>query len=774
MLNIGENVFYEKINLVKLKYILKNKDKYKERIEKERRHKDDEKQVPIWVLMKNIYKKCIPIPNTEYGFIPVKYKKGYNSNNIGRWYADKSIGLAPLCSLVRHTICDDLWYDIDQVNSHVNIMNHFINKFELKSPSLDKCINNREEVFKIVMDELECDRGEAKSNIISCLNGKNYKSGFLKQLQLELMPCLNKMIEMDEYIHIYKDVKRNAKYNYVGKTISKILQVIENDMLESYLEYCIDNNLITKYKDHLIASLVFDGFQLEKKLNLNDDILDDIRKYCFEKTGYDIPLKLKDMDNKLDIPDDYNDIDIENDEEEEDEEEEEDCTDLKSYEDLKKEFELTHFKVLYPPAVYTINNNDDDNDNDNDKLQNMKSTRDSYGHLKCFVLKPSSKKSKKCIKIKEPKLFIHQWLADHNIRLYKSICWKPPPYITNNNVYNTWKEFDISNHIIKNSSTDYVKQFLTFCENLFESKEVMNYLLSRYAFRLQNPGLRTNVCVIYYGDEGGGKSTFIDTIYSVFGKYAIQIDKAKKLYESHSTFEKEKCFICVNEAGGTDNFENSEVLKTRITENKLYINPKGLQAYEIDNFCDYDMTTNNVNVVKITDHSTRRWFQHTCTSHYLGNVEFFNDYRTNIIYNDDALKQIYDYLINYDWKDIIKSGNFQDDNYKPRTEVSKTVKECNRDKLIWFYKYLVDDSTNEDENTITCYNCDLFRRWNHWCDTNKIERKMNNIQFGIKTHQLNERVKNRTGQHFIKKDTHGKNTITGSVFNEYYDYLVSL
>ena len=101
------------------------------------------------------------------------------------------------------------------------------------------------------------------------------------------------------------------------------------------------------------------------------------------------------------------------------------------------------------------------------------------------------------------------------------------------------------------------------------------------------------------------------------------MDDSKKLYEKHFTFEKEKYFPCVNEASGTDNFKNSDILKTRITENILSINPKGIQAYDIENLCDYDMTTNNTNVVKITDDSTRRWFQLETSNYYLGNIGFF-------------------------------------------------------------------------------------------------------------------------------------------------------
>ena len=99
------------------------------------------------------------------------------------------------------------------------------------------------------------------------------------------------------------------------------------------------------------------------------------------------------------------------------------------------------------------------------------------------------------------------------------------------------------------------------------------------------------------------------------------------------------------------------------------------------------MTTNNTNVVKITDDSTRRWFQTEATNYYLGNIEFFVNYRKNIIKNKQALRAIYDGLVNYDWNSIVPSANFQDVNFKPKTEITRIVKESNRDKFIWFFNF---------------------------------------------------------------------------------------
>lgn len=756
MEDIGNTTFYEIINHVKLNYILQNRKDFEEIIDKDRDF-DNDKKANIWAIMKKMYKSVEKIPYSEYGYIKVSYNKGKTCNRIGRWYAKDAIGLAPIKSCIRHTICDDKWCDVDQVNSHPCLLKQIIDKYQYSSNILNKYINNRDDVLNDIMKEENITKDDAKDAVISVINGKKFKSNTLMQLHNEIKLPVEKIMMCDDYKHILDFCKNTfgIKCNLWGKVMSRILQVEENKMLECYIDYCDQKGLIPKYKDGYIVSLVFDGFQLIMNDNINVYLLEELRLYAKEKTGFDVKLKLKPFDKALNIPNDYNLVDYKADDDDEDE-----YIDpaIKSYEDTKIDFEINKCKIMFPPCIYTTFNNDID------QLQNFKTARDTYGDIVCYVMEKDKKKIKK---------FINIWLDDPNKKIYSKIDWKPPPLICADDVFNTWKPFDITNVECVESDHNYYNEFLDFCYNLFESKEVADYVISRYAFRLQNAGLRSNVCCVYYGEEGTGKSTFIDTIYKLFGSCAIQIDKAKKLYDNHASFEKEKCFICVNEAGGSDNFENSEVLKTRITEDKLHINPKNIQSYEINNYCDYDMTTNNINVVKITDNSVRRWFQTTTTNYYLGNIEFFNYYRKNILNNKNALRQIYDGLMSYDWNDVVKSGNFQDADYKPETDIIKIVKECNRDKLIWFFKYVVSDWVENDEaENIKVYNSDLFRLWNGWCTSNKVNSyDMNAIQFGIKARQLNNKVKAKTGEDFIIKDTNGKNTIDKPIFLRYFNYL---
>lgn len=758
MPNINDSVFYEKINFVKLKYIIDHRADYETIIENDKSDIDGEKKASVWSIMKKMYKNIEKIPFCEYGYIKVKYQKGKNSDNVGRWYAENGLGLAPIKSCIRHTICDNIWVDIDQVSSHPNILKQIMDKKEFSSPILNKCVNNRDELLKIVMGEENISRDNAKTAIISVINGKKYKSNTLLSLHNELKPAVDSLMKCDDYNHIYEYCKNTYgdKCNLWGKTMSRILQYEENKMLEYYIDYCNDNGFIEKYKNGLKVSLVFDGFQLMKNDGINDELLEKLRLYAFEKTGFDIELKLKPFDNSLNIPDDYSLCEQIN-EEEEDNESDSIDTNIKSYDDVKEDFEKIHCKIMFPPCVYT-----DDAVNLDDELQNFKFAKDSFSHIKCWVID----KKKKIVK-----QFIGLWLQDHNIKIFNRITWKPYPLTCESNVYNKWRDFDISNQPLIKTERDYWAEFLEFSYNLFETKECADYILARYAFRLQNPGLRSKVCVIYYGPEGIGKSTFIETIYKVFGKYVVFIDKAKKMYENHSTFEKEKIFICVNEASGTDNFENSEVLKTRITESKLYINPKGIQAYEIDNLCDYDMTTNNINVVKITDDSERRWFQTEITNYYVDNVKFFVDFNDNILSNDNAIRQIYEGLIKYDWKGVVKTCNFQDKNFKPITQITKRVKECNRDKLIYFFKDTINDYTDEDLTNLQFSNNELFNMWNDWCTKYKVKMDLNHIQFGIRITQLNNKIKSKTGEEFYIKDSRRCHIIQSRIFNKFIDIL---
>ncbi len=303
--------FKEIINLSKLKHIINNKSKYKPQIDKEdkemrriNRHNNSNTWSNLKKLLASV--KVPPeLEGTEYGVIPVIYKKGEKSNDEGRWYSVNGIGLQPLVSCIRHTICEDIWVDIDQVNSHPTILKILFDKNGLNSPMLDECVNNRE----AFLAKVGKDRSKSKTQVIGVINGGDFsKNPFLKKFNDELVKNIDTLIKKPEYQITYDYITKTYPddENIRGKVISRILQNKENELLEAYLDW---SNMNDFSGDNNVA-LIFDGFQLLSKFNITNDILNECRKYAFDETGYDIELKIKPFDNGFVLPDDYADFEI--------------------------------------------------------------------------------------------------------------------------------------------------------------------------------------------------------------------------------------------------------------------------------------------------------------------------------------------------------------------------------------------------------------------------------------------------------------------------------
>ena len=412
-----------------------------------------------------------------------------------------------------------------------------------------------------------------------------------------------------------------------------------------------------------------------------------------------------------------------------------------SYYNLKREFEEKNCKIIFPPQIISL---------DKDRkyqVQKIDNAIKSFSHINCFV-KEDNKNGEK---VSKKKKFILEWLADPNIHVYDTNVFKPPPLIVKKHQHNCWIDFQIINEPLIKTDRDFFKEWCEFAYNLFGNKLYADFIIARFAQRIQKPAERTYVCCIYYGKERIGKNRWLSVIKKIMGSYYQELDNASKLYDKHSMYEFQTLMICINEANGIENFQNADILKTRITEPDVSVNPKGIQAYQVENYCDYDMTTNNKHVVKITDGSFNRFFQVECSNHYQGNVEFFNDYIANIENNPIAIRQIYEGLINFDIKAIIPTGNFQND--KPLTEVEEEIKEQNRDNIILFLEdYCRDYIRNDkrDKYEVKRYaNQKLFEMWGDWLKKCNINAYLTKQKFGMKLMDINKNIfKDDT----IKKD----------------------
>ena len=118
-----------------------------------------------------------------------------------------------------------------------------------------------------------------------------------------MKPAINFINNLPEYASISEFVKKTYKENenISGKIISRILQVIENDLLEFYVNFFSEKGLIV---DNYIA-LIFDGFQLLKNEAITQELLDECVKQASDKLGYVVQLKVKPFGDGLALPENY-------------------------------------------------------------------------------------------------------------------------------------------------------------------------------------------------------------------------------------------------------------------------------------------------------------------------------------------------------------------------------------------------------------------------------------------------------------------------------------
>jgi len=556
----------------------------------------------------------------------------------------------------------------------------------------------------------------------------------------KVQEVIDRFTSNDEDIKDEDNENDNNKYLKVQKLID-LLSENRSSKFETWINvnWCIINICNKEKINEDKMKRLIHQFSKRSKSNYNEDKVDEWIKDNINRvreTGYGWNY-LYQTCIKEDAPDFYEKL-------------------TQSYYNVKKEFETNHIKIIHPPFVVYIDENKDN------IIQPIPLCEKSYRHIQAFV----KEQSKKGEDVYKKKRFIEKWLDDPQIRKYNKMVFKPPPLSVAPQDYNTWTDFDIlKTPYIPNDKI--IERFLEYTNNLFNNADIVNYVLAYFANRLQNPANRNNVCIILYGEEGDGKNRFFDIFKNIVGKkYFTELESGKQLFNTHSCIEKEKLFICVNEARGKDNYENADILKSRITTETLMVNPKGIQEFEIENYCDYIMTTNNHNAVNIQDKS-RRFLLVETSSYYSRNSDFFNSFSEDIVDNKKALRVIYEYLMKYDVKSVIPSGNFQ--SHIPLTEIQQTIIRDNRDKIELFLRDLVEKDEYITDNMfdeVKMKNSMLFAMWCNWIETNKIKNEYNSVSFGTRFGIL---IKKKKITEYIRKDTNSNTFINFGKLKNFFD-----
>lgn len=243
------------------------------------------------------------------------YQGSPNLKCFGRKYCNESLQL--VWAEVRNALVYDKWEDIDMKNAHPTILNQLCQKLGINCPKLNEYVNNRDKYLKDIMDNYGCNRRHAKNLFIMAVYGSSFntwnttelpKTQFLEEFYKERDNILNLFWNMNTFVRKNIIEKKNFKINLDGydeeikKTISTnpkasllslTLQIEEDYILNEAINFFSKLN----YK---IKMPSFDGLAIKKDDRLNNDVLDELKRWIKKMTDYEIDWDIKDMkENRL-------------------------------------------------------------------------------------------------------------------------------------------------------------------------------------------------------------------------------------------------------------------------------------------------------------------------------------------------------------------------------------------------------------------------------------------------------------------------------------------
>lgn len=150
-----------------------------------------------------------------------------------------------------------------------------------------------------------------------------------------------------------------------------------------------------------------------------------------------------------------------------------------------------------------------------------------------------------------------------------------------------------------------------------------DYLTRWIAWSLQNPTRPAEVVIVLRGRKGTGKGMLGRLLCRLFGAHAMQISDRKHLVGSFNAHLLQVCFLYADEAFWPGDRAGEGPLKRMVTEPTLFIEPKGIDGFEVPNRLSIMMTSNEDWVVPASS-DERRYVVFDVSDLHRGDFAYFD------------------------------------------------------------------------------------------------------------------------------------------------------
>ena len=233
--------------------------------------------------------------------------------------------------------------------------------------------------------------------------------------------------------------------------------------------------------------------------------------------------------------------------------------------------------------------------------------------------------------------------------------------------------------------------FLSHIKNIIANGDdnLYKYILSWIAFIVQNPGKKTNTCLIILGEEGTGKTMFTTVICKLFGNYSLpNIASIDDVVGQFNAVIENKMLVVLNEVNATENTTNKRSihnkLKTLITDSFTIINRKGIDQYEADNVSNFIICSNEFNPILLSEND-RRYVVMEVNNSVRGNTTYFSNIFAS--FDEEFYINLYNYFRLYN----IRNFDFTK---IPMTDKRRSMMNMGLDSLTFYMKQNLEKYKN--------------------------------------------------------------------------------
>jgi hypothetical protein len=237
----------------------------------------------------------------------------------GRVIADKGLSVFNFRKVLRHSLCDEYYADIDMVACHHVILEQLCTANNISCTYLQTYINQRYDIIKTISEKYNIsDKSIVKTFFITLMYGGTFRwfltknninyetikdhdiTGYIENLEKELTDIktiiMNANPDLINAVKLDKANRKIKKYNLINTSMSIYLQDFECRILEQIYIYCVDNKYIVGNN----CILSYDGIMISRK-KYKPDLLCELERHIYDTLNIKIKLINKPMDEALPI-----------------------------------------------------------------------------------------------------------------------------------------------------------------------------------------------------------------------------------------------------------------------------------------------------------------------------------------------------------------------------------------------------------------------------------------------------------------------------------------